>query len=258
MDQILATAGAGMQTQNFLIGAVADNLANVDTQGYGQRVAAATGGGGISVRPPGVVLMGMELLVGASLPSAAVPSVSVPAFSDGVVESSSPTSLAISGPGFFQVQLPTGQIGYTRAGAFSVDANGQLVNPAGDRLVPPIIVPPGASNLTVAQNGGVSAQLHGRAVSLGTITVAVFPNDAGLSEAANGVYLATANSGPPTIVNPGQGGAGQLVSGALNASGVNVAHEMVKLIQASTAYSLSAKLMTVGQSLDQLTTQMTS
>ena len=256
MDMMLAAAQSGLSAQSFLIGAVADNLANVNTAGYGRRITAATGGGGTLVRPPGVVLMGMGLLPSASVPAPVQSGVDAPTFSQGMTGVSSPTALAVAGSGFFQVQLPSGQIGYTRAGDFRVDATGQLVNPQGYRLVPPIRVPVGARQLTIAQNGTVTAQVGGVTTTLGQITLALFPNDAGLVQQAGGVYRPSANSGAPTVTVPGAGGAGALVSGALNASGVSVSREMVALIQASSAYSLSAKLMTTAQVLDQATTQM--
>ncbi len=256
MDMMLAAAQNGLATQSFLMGTVADNLANVNTAGYGRRITAATGGGGTMVRPPGVVVMGTALLPSASVPAPVQSGVDVPTFSQGMTAVSSPTALAVAGSGFFQVQLPSGQIGYTRAGSFRVDAHGQLVNPQGYRLLPPVTVPPGASGLAIAPNGTVTAQVGGTTTTLGQVTLALFPNDAGLVEQAGGVYRPSANSGAPTVVVPGTGGAGPLVSGALNASGVSVSREMVALIQASSAYSLSAKLMTTAQVLDQATTQM--
>ena len=256
MDMMLAAAQNGLATQSFLITQVADNLANVNTAGYGRRITAATGGGGTMVRPPGVVMMGTGLLPSASVPAPVQSGVDVPTFSQGMTGVSSPTALAVAGSGFFQVQLPSGQLGYTRAGSFRVDANGQLVNPQGYRLVPAIKVPPGATGLAIAANGTVTAQVGGTTTTLGQITLALFPNNAGLVQQAGGVYQPSANSGAPTVVVPGTGGSGPLVSGALNASGVSVSREMVALIQASSAYSLSAKLMTTAEVLDQATTQM--
>jgi flagellar basal-body rod protein FlgG len=256
MDQILAAAQNGMEVQSFLLNAVADNLANLNTPGYGLRITAATGGGGTQVRPPGVVLMGTALKPGASVPAPVVQGVAVPSFSTGTTQASGATMLAIQGVGFFQVLLPTGQVAYTRAGDFTVDASGQLVNPQGFRLVPPVTLPPGTQDVTVEPDGTVTGVVNGATVTLGQITVALFANGAGLVESAGGVYLPSANSGPPVVATPGTKGAGTILSNALNQSGVQVSAEMVKIIQASTAYALSAKLMAMGQVLDQATAQM--
>lgn len=256
MDQMLVAAQNGLAAQNFLLGAAADNLANLNTAGYGRRITAATGGGGTRVRPPGVVLMGMGLKLSASVPGPVVSGVAAPTFSAAITGVSSPTALAIAGAGFFQVQLPSGQLAYTRAGDFRVDARGQLVNPQGYRLVPPIILPAGATQVAIAGDGAVTAVVGGASTTVGHITLALFPNDAGLVEQSGGVYLPSANSGAAVVAAPGTRGAGTLVAGALNASGVSVSREMVALIQASSAYSLSAKLMTTAQVLDSATTQM--
>src|SRR4051794_24657810 len=73
-------------------------------------------------------------------------------------DSNDPLSLAIEGPGFFQVRRANGQLALTRDGQLQVDANGGLVTSAGDRLSPPITLPRGAdpSKIMVGTDGTVS------------------------------------------------------------------------------------------------------
>src|SRR3546814_2804495 len=57
--------------------------------------------------------------------------------------------LAIEGSGYFQVEMPDGTIGYTRAGNFSLSSEGVVVTSDGLPLQPQIQVPEGASSLTI-------------------------------------------------------------------------------------------------------------
>ena len=69
--------------------------------------------------------------------------------------------IALDGNGYFQVQLPGGQLGYTRAGNFTRSADGQLVTSQGYALQPPVTVPQDATAITISTDGTVSAQVAG-------------------------------------------------------------------------------------------------
>src|SRR5690606_3529300 len=71
--------------------------------------------------------------------------------------------LALDGDGYFQVEMPGGQLGYTRAGNFTRSADGQLVTQQGYPVQPAITVPEGAGAIAVSPDGIVSAIIAGDA-----------------------------------------------------------------------------------------------
>src|SRR6185503_6800555 len=73
-----------------------------------------------------------------------------------------PLDLAIQGPGFFQVRLPSGETAYTRSGAFHMDPQGNMVTAEGDPLEPSITIPPGVSSVTIGVDGTVSVTQPGQ------------------------------------------------------------------------------------------------
>src|SRR3712207_5520405 len=112
-----------------------------------------------------------------------------------------PLDLAIEGEGFFQVKRPDGTTGYTRAGNFSLSADGKIVTSDGLPLQPEISVPEGAPSITIGVDGTVSAQLQGETqpTELGKIEIARFVNPSGLNALGGNVYAETAVSGAPQV-----------------------------------------------------------
>jgi len=153
--------------------------------------------------------------------------------------------MALDGDGYFQVTLPGGQPGYTRAGNFSRSADGQLVTAQGYALQPAITIPEGASAVSVAADGTVSATISGQAepTSLGQITIASFANPAGLRATGDNFLTETAASGQAQIGPAGKGGRGNVRQGMLEASNVNVVEELVDMIEAQRAYEINSKMI---------------
>jgi flagellar basal-body rod protein FlgG len=153
--------------------------------------------------------------------------------------------LALDGPGLFQVELPGGQAGYTRAGNFTLNAQGQLVTAQGYPLQPAIQVPQGAQSITVAPDGTVSATLDGDAApaELGQLTIAAFANPAGLQAIGDNFLVETAASGAAEIGAGGEAGRGSIRQGMLEASNVNVVEELVQMIEAQRAYEINSKMI---------------
>ena len=75
------------------------------------------------------------------------------------------THLAIEGDGFFQVQLPSGEVGYTRAGAFHVNGEGLLVTNDGYAVQPAITIPAGATSTSISKDGIVSVTVAGQSAA---------------------------------------------------------------------------------------------
>ena len=245
MMRALSTAGTVMVSQQVNLDVIANNLANVNTTAFKSQRAefqdlmyqsfrasgASTGG---ETRLPQSAQVGLGSKFSASATTFTAGSLTPTGYS---------TDMAINGEGFFQVQLPTGDIAYTRDGSFKPDSNGLLVNSDGYALVPNVTVPTGAHAVTISPDGFVSAILPGNndPTDLGTITVVMFTNPAGLSRAGQNLYLAGGSSGEATEITPGTEGAGSILQGHLEGSNVQVVEEMVKMITAQRAYEINSK-----------------
>ena len=153
---------------------------------------------------------------------------------------------AIEGDGYFQVQMPGGQLGYTRAGNFTRSAEGQLVTAQGYALQPAITIPEGASAVAISADGTVSAQVAGQSAptTLGQITLASFTNPAGLKAIGDNFLVETAASGQAQVGVAGDAGRGHLRQGMLESSNVNVVEELVDMIECQRAYEINSKMIT--------------
>src|SRR3546814_10804415 len=68
--------------------------------------------------------------------------------------------LALDGPGLFQVEMPSGELVYTRAGNFTLSADGQLVTPQGFAVQPGIQIPQGAQSVAIARSEEHTSELQ--------------------------------------------------------------------------------------------------
>lgn len=157
--------------------------------------------------------------------------------------------VAIQGEGLMQVTRADGSLAYTRAGVLQVDANGRVGLASGDLLQPRITVPAGATDVSVAGNGVVSATVAGVRQDVGTITTATFANPSGLQAAGDTLFVATANSGAADAGQPGTGSRGQLSGGFLESSNVNVGTEMISLIITQRAFEASSKVVSASDEM---------
>lgn len=153
--------------------------------------------------------------------------------------------MAIDGGGYFQVQLPGGQLGYTRAGNFSRSPEGQLITSEGYQVMPGITIPENATQVTVGSDGTVSATVPGQAEAqnLGQIQVASFPNPTGLQSIGDNYLTETAASGAANVGVAGLDGRGTVRQGMLEASNVNVVEELVDMIETQRAYEVNSKMI---------------
>ncbi len=157
--------------------------------------------------------------------------------------------LLIDGDGFFQVQvedeLGENGIAYTRAGNFTLNAEGELVlaNDQGRRLLPNIQVPPDATGITVLPDGTVYAGISGQAdlEDLGTLEVATFVNPVGLKQVGENLYVQTEASGEPAVGDPLDGGRGAIRQGFLEGSNVDPVVELVNLIRTQRAFEMNSQ-----------------
>jgi flagellar basal-body rod protein FlgG len=245
MIRALWTASTGMEAQQFRIDVIAHNLANVNTAGFKKSRADYQDLLYQDLRSPG----------SASSPNTVVPSgiqvgqgVKVVAtsklFTQGNFQQThNPLDISIEGKGFFQIILPSGDVGYTRDGAFKLDNAGNIVNSDGYLMEPQITLPTDTIDVTISADGIVSVTQVSIANSteVGNIELANFINPAGLKSTGRNIYLETEASGSPTAAVPGEEGTGSLGQGILEMSNVSVVEEMVNMITSQRAYELNSK-----------------
>ena len=154
--------------------------------------------------------------------------------------------LAIEGGGFFQVLLPDGRIGYTRNGAFSTNADGVLTTSSGYVVQPEIAIPDGVSQINISRDGIISVLVAGAngAEAVGQLQLADFTNRTGLQPIGESFFVQTDSSGDPVVNIPQTDGMGRLIQGAVEASNVNVVTELVEMIETQRAYEVSSKSIT--------------
>ncbi|MCH7478483.1 MAG: flagellar basal-body rod protein FlgG [SAR324 cluster bacterium] len=151
--------------------------------------------------------------------------------------------IAIEGVGFFQILQPNGAIAYSRAGNFQRDQDGRLVTQDGFRVEPEIIVPQDARQVQIGLDGTVSVLVGEEALPtpVGTIQLARFVNPAGLVPLGRNLFSPSAASGNPVVENPGVNGMGALNQFFLELSNVSVVDEMINMIVAQRAYEINSK-----------------
>ncbi|MCC2646370.1 MAG: flgG [Rickettsiaceae bacterium] len=125
----------------------------------------------------------------------------------------------IAGSDYFKVELPNGDIGYTRNGQLYVNAQGNLVSRDGYILTDHITFGNIAINtISISHNGQISApHPDDRTVIivLGALTVHKFTDELGLQLISPNIFAETNLSGPAQENTPGTNGAGMLHQGYL-------------------------------------------
>jgi flagellar basal-body rod protein FlgG len=260
MLRSLYTAATGMEAQQTKMDVIAHNLANTNTTGFKKSRAefedllsdtirssgppSAAGGGG----QPSALQVGLGVRTVSTTKS----------FQPGdMINSNNPLDLAIEGQGFFRIQRANGEFAYTRAGNFRVDATGRICTQSGEVVEPGITVPQETTALTINPDGKVLAKVPGRdePSELGTIELTMFANPGGLESLGGNLMVATAASGEPINVKPGEQAAGALSQGFLEGANVKAVEEMIDMISTQRAYEMNSKVI---QSADQMLQKLTS
>lgn len=243
----LHVARTGLDAQGFRMQVIANNLANVNTTGFKRdRANFETLGyqmmtqAGASSSAENRYATGLNLGTGVQLGGTARID------TQGTLNSTgNALDMAIEGAGFFQVLMPDGRTGYTRAGNFTMSADGTIVTADGKPLQPSIQIPEGATGVSIGADGTVSATVPGQAeaTELGRIEVARFVNPSGLQAIGDNILLETAASGAPQVGAAGEEGRGILRAGMLEGSNVNVVEELVDMIETQRAYEVNSKMI---------------
>ena len=177
--------------------------------------------------------------------------------------------LAVSGLGMFVTTNPddANPVVFTRDGSMRLEDNGRVVSWDGRSLIDsegqPIFIPiqrlnaDGQRQLLTAVNisqGGVIEAVYGTEVAnksaapseiveIGTIALVRFSNVAGLKSIGSGQFVTTEKSGLPAFGIAGTENFGDIQSGNLEMSNINMTDELTKMMQAQQAYSASSRLL---------------
>ena len=258
MIRSLWIARTGLDAQQTQMDVIANNLANVSTTGFKRARAVIEDLLYQTIRQPGAQSsQSTQIPSGLQLGSGARPVSTARIHTQGSVQQTgNDLDLALDGAGFFQVLLPDGTTAYTRDGSFQKDNQGQIVTSNGYAVQPSVTIPANALSITISKDGIVTVTQPGTAAAtqVGTMQVATFMNVGGLQSIGENLYMETASSGSPTPNTPGSNGAGVLNQRYVETSNVNVAEELVTMIQTQRAYELNSKVIsTSDQMLSRLT-----
>ena len=248
MFRSLYTAASGMMAQQLNLDNIANNLANSSTAGFRRRRLQFQDLLYQNMVMPGsaatqqtTIAAGLQIGLGTRSAASEIIQMQGDYSATG-----NPLDLAIQGPGFFQVRLPSGETAYSRSGAFHMDPQGNMVTAEGDPLEPSITIPPGVSSVTIGVDGTVSVTQPGQqaAQQVGSIQLALFPNPGGLNSIGKNLFLATTASGDPITGTPGGSeGLGAIEQGALEQANVNVVEEFIQMILAQRSYESNSRVV---------------
>lgn len=254
MHGALNVAKTGISAQDANLKVISNNLANVSTVGFKKDRAVFEDLLYQMRRQPGAQDAGDAQLPSGLQFGNGVRLVSTQKmFEVGEMEvTERKLDLAIGGAGFFQVELPTGEIGYTRNGQFHLGPNGQIVTAEGFVLLPGIEIPPDTIEVNIDARGFVSvvrAGLQEDPEGLDQIQLANFINPEGLIARGSNLFLETAASGAPQIAEPGLDGVGFINQGFVENSNVNAVEELVKMITTQRAYEINSKVISTADQM---------
>lgn len=244
MDRMLFLAMNGAKHVEWQQATTANNLANVNTNGFkAEQVsfrALPVIGDGAPTRTYVV-----DNTIGSDMTQGALQ------------ETGNPTDFALGTPGFFAVQAPNGTEAYTRAGGYVVDSTGMMRTHSGLPILGtagPLVVPPG-SKVQIMSDGTVEAIPLGVAnpvpQNVGQIKL-VNPGDRAVYKGEDGLFRM--NDGSTAQADPNV----QVSVGTQEASNVDVVDSMVQMISHSRMFEMNVKLMTTSEQDDQQATQLLS
>lgn len=227
MDRALYIAMTGAKQVTLQHASVANNLANINTQGYKAQEnlfrALPVQGDGAKTR------------------AFVVESTPVSDLSQGPLQQTgSAFDVAIRGAGWLAVQTPDGQEAYTRMGKLQISADGQLQTANGLNVIGdggPIAVPVDQI-VTIGEDGTVSTVLPGQAAvtTAGRLKL-VNPQAADLVRGEDGLFRQRSGNPAPVDANV------RLATGVLEASNVNPAKSLVSMIELSRQFDLQMRVV---------------
>lgn len=256
----LHIAATGMRAQELNVEVISNNVANMRTTGYKRQRAdfqdllyqnlrrmgansSATG----TIVPTGVQ-------IGSGVKTASTARI----MSQGnLSQTNKELDVAVRGEGFFQIQMPDGGTAYTRDGSFERDPNGQLVTIDGYAVLPGIVIPEDARDITISTDGQVQVLDANNALQvLGQIQIARFINKSGLEAIGDNLFLETESSGAAIVANPGDPGFGDLLQKHLEMANVEAVSEISDLIAAQRAYEMNSRIIKAADEMSSTTSNL--
>ncbi len=246
----LHSGATGLSAQSTALDVIANNLANSNTDGFKASRVNFQDLLYIEKAQPGAENargdrrpLGLYVGLGTKVSGTQLD------FSQGPArQTSRELDVMIEGEGFFQVEIEddVGEgIGYTRAGNFAINEDGELVlaTDQGRRLIPSIEIPQGATGVMISTDGVVSVSLPGEIEPqvVGTFEIATFINPVGLKPVGENLFIPSGASGDPSSGDPGEGGRGLLRQGFLEGSNVDPVIELVNLIRTQRAFEFNSQ-----------------
>ncbi len=257
----MSIAATGMLAQQTNVEVISNNIANMNTTGYKRQRAEFQDliyqnierTGTNSSDAGTIVPTGIQIGVGVKTGS-----VYRITGQGNLIQTENTYDVAIEGRGYFRVQLPSGQEGYTRAGSFALSADGTLVTPEGYQILPAVTVPDDALDVSISNQGEIQVLQDGNVApsTVGNLDLATFSNEAGLEAVGDNLFLETAASGAPTTGTPGSTGFGRLLQGFLETSNVNAVSEISSLITAQRAYEMNSRVITTADEMMSTTSNL--
>lgn len=253
MIRSLWIAKTGLDAQQLNLDVIANNLANVSTNGFKRSRAVFEDLLYQTLRQPGAQsTQTTQVPSGLTLGTGTRPVATERIYTQGTLQQTqNPLDMAVNGEGFFQIQMPDGTLSYTRDGAFQKDNTGQVVTSSGYPLSPAITIPSNAQSVSISRDGVVTVTVPGSntPIQAGNIQLATFVNIGGLQSVGENLFVETASSGAPAPNTPGLNGAGLINQGYVENSNVNVAEELVTMIQTQRAYEVNSKVVTTSDAM---------
>jgi flagellar basal-body rod protein FlgG len=243
----LNAAASGMTAQAKQVEVISNNLANADTVGFKKSRTEFQDLLYQNVREPGAATSATtQNPTGVNIGNGVqVSAVSREHGQGSLRQTERELDMAIGGAGFFSVQMPNGELGYTRDGSFQLGPEGQLITTAGYSVQPEILIPQGTKSVVIAADGRVTASdANGQSTEIGQVQLVSFANPSGLRPIGGNLYTGSQGSGAPVPGNPGEGGLGAIFQKTLESSNVSPVTEMTDLIRAQRVYELNSKVIT--------------
>jgi len=154
-----------------------------------------------------------------------------------------PLDVAVQGNGWFSVQTQLGEEAYTRAGGFTMSADGALLDPKGNLVMGdngPIFLPVPINNITISGDGTISARLQGAPQDaieeVGRLKLVNPPIDQ-MRRREDGLFALKSGELAQQDINV------SVKAGMLEGSNVNAVDEMVNMISLQRHYEMQVKLM---------------
>lgn len=253
----LYSAATGLRALSTRIDVIANNLANTETMAFKRSRVNFEDLMYLTLKQPGtsnadgeITPAGIYVGLGTRISNTQVD-----------MEQGSPENtgrqldIAIQGQGFLRVKTNIGDgYAYTRNGNFFVNKDGDMVLGMGDgyKLVPPITIPSGTTNISISEDGVIEVLRSGSTAKqrVGQLKLSQFVNPQGLNLLGGSLYQVTDSSGEAIEGNPRDNGAGTILQGFLESSNVDPVKELVTLIKTQRSFELNSQsIQTADQAL---------